>query len=134
LVVKQPTNAPAAPIAISSDNNNLATLDAANALLVPGILVYSGNNTAPGGDSSPIIFSGWSSSIDATTAFLEIVMFVDATEPGVQTSTGSTVFIRPNYEVVERTAQIIRVRVFHATKPVTISLRLAQLPIPPSQT
>lgn len=133
LVVKMPGSAPAAPVAISADTNNLAQLDAANALLVPGILVFADILPLAAGDSTPLIFSGWSGAIDGTIAFLELVLLIDANETGIETATSSGVFVWPQAFVTERTTTEIKVKVKNFSHAVQVSLRLAQLPNPPIQ-
>lgn len=133
LVVQMPESAPAAPISLSPDANNLAQLDAANALLVPGVLVYSGSLSLAPGDTSAAIFSGWSGAIDGTIAFMELNLLIDPTETGVETGVSSGVFVWPQIFVTDREVTQIKVKVKNNTKTVTITLRLAQLPNPPVQ-
>lgn len=133
LLVQMPSAAPIAPLILSTDPNNLAQLDAANALLVPGILVYSNTLSLAAGDNTPLIFSGWSNSIDATIAFLEVVLLIDPTETGVLAFTGGTAFIWPQMFVTKRISSEIDIIVKNFTKTVSVTLRLAQLPNPPNQ-
>jgi len=134
LVIKFPLGAQTAAMVVSTQTNNLASLDAANAIFVPATLVYARTLTlAAGGGTGPLVFSGWSSEIDATVAFLEVNLFLASNEPGVETATSSEVFVRPNYEITERTASTIRIKVFHATLACSVAIKLAQVPIAPAQ-
>ena len=134
LVVKFPQTGAAPAMVVSTQANNLASLDAANAIFVPAIQVYSGTLTlAAGGGTGPLVFAGWSSEIDATVAFLEVNLFLAIIEPGVDSATSSGKFMRPNYEITERTAATIRIKVFHATLACSVAIKLAQVPIAPAQ-
>lgn len=134
LKITLPINAPVAAMVVSAETNNLASLDATNAVFVPAISVFARTLTlAAASGVGPLIFTGWGSNIDATTAFLEVMLFVDPTEPGVETATSSGVFLRPSWEITERIASEIKIKVYHATKACSVSIRLAQVPIPPAQ-
>ena len=133
LVVQMPASAPVAPVTLSADPNNLAQLDAANALLVPGVLVYSNQLSLAVGDTSPLVFSGWQEAIDATIAFMELVLLIDPSETGVQTTGSSGIYVWPQMFVIERAAAEVKVSVKNFTQAVSVTLRLAQLPNAPTQ-
>ncbi len=134
LVVKFPQAAPSAAMVVSDAVNNLASLDAANAIFVPAVDVFTDTKILAGGTGiGPLIFGGWPSSIDATTAFLEVNLFCDPTEPGTETATSSGVFMRPTWEITQRIANTIKIVVYNATKAVSVSIRLASVPIAPAQ-
>lgn len=134
LVVKFPKAAPSAAMRVSSAINNLASLDSENAILVPAISVYADTKTLAGGSGiGPLVFGGWSGSIDATTSFLEVMLICDPTEPGIETATASGVFMRPMYEIKERIANEIKIAVYNATLATHVSIRLASIPIAPAQ-
>jgi len=138
LVVKLGSITQKVEVPVSTDTNNLASLDAANAILVPAVVVYSDTKTVPAIGPYELVFSGWPSEIDGTVGFLEIVLY--STNPGVAAATGSgvtAVNIQPRYKVTERTATSITVVVLNMKSSdangATVTFRLAQLPIPPTQ-
>lgn len=138
LVVKLPSGQ-AAQVEVSVDSNNLATLDAANAILVPAIVTWADSLPLAAGASVPLVFSGWPTSMDATVAFMEVRLIVAALEAGtpacVPVSSVPTAIksIRPSWEYVSILANEVKIAVYHHTSGVNVQLRLAQLPIPPVQ-
>ena len=118
---------------IAAATNNIASLDAANAIFVPATEVFTQTQTNPAGSSTPLIFTGWPSSIDATTAFLEVMLYLDTTEPGIETATSSGRFMRPNWEITQRVADTIKIKVVNSAHASQVSIRLASVPVAPAQ-
>lgn len=136
LVVKFPTDARPANMVVSNDTANLASLDASGAIFVQSVLVYTDTKTLAGGAGiGPLIFEGWTG-IDATTSFLEVMLYLAVDETGVTVSTpvvDVNAQIRPNWEIIERIANRIKIVVYNATLACSVSIRLAQVPVPPAQ-
>lgn len=122
---------------ISKDANNIAAFDGENCILVPGTVLHEEEDTweASGGDD--VVFTGFvEKGIDPKDCFLTVLMFLDSAETGteVQADPSGTAFIRPSWELVERSASKVTVAVKNAVSDVRLVLQLLQPPTPQQQT
>jgi hypothetical protein len=136
LVVKLPQSAlegQSSPCA-SKDANNIASIDADNCLLVPAAEIYRAEETwdadAP---STNVEFTTFADlGFDATTCMLAVHIYLGSTETGteVQKQPSGSAFIRPNYEIVERSASKIEIAIKNAEQDVRVEIELLKLPLP----
>lgn len=136
LRIKLPTSGSSSSICTSKDTNNLAQLDAQNCILVPAAKIYREEQTWDVSSATDLDFEDFAASgFDATTCKLSVHMYLDSAETGIEVKkepTG-TAFIRPNFEIKERSAGKITIGVQNATSDVRIEIELLQLPVPPQQ-
>lgn len=136
LRIKLPNSGAGAAVCVSKDTNNLAQLDAQNCVLVPAAKLYREEQTWDVSSGTDLDFEDFAASgFDATTCMLAVHMYLDSAETGieVQKEPTGTVFIRPNFEIKERSAGKITIGVQNAASDVRIEIELLQLPVPPQQ-
>lgn len=118
-------------ICLAADQNNIASLNAENCLLVPAAKIYTEEQTWDAGAAEDVVFEAFQAEgIDATACFFGCVLLLDSAEAG-KTADGEN--IRPNFEVVELSRDKIIIAVKNASSDVVVRIQLLQVPIPAEQ-
>lgn len=140
LVVKLPEGGESGNQACSSqDVNNIASIDADGCILVPATEIYREEQTwdAATPDVNLEFEQFASLGFDATVCMLAIHIFLGSTETGtaVLASPGPGVaYIRPSYEIVERSAGKIEIAIKNAQEDVRVEIELLKVPQPVATT
>jgi len=132
----RPTTQDAQKTPISTQKNNLASLDGQDAIYVPAGTFWRQSKTWLAASPDTVKFTEFTGfNIDATKAMLSFSWIPNSAETGVlvSASPSGTASIRPSVELVTRNSGSVEFKVYNAIADIEVTLELFAPAIPPEQ-